>query len=119
MGPRPFPMKETVKEYLSELKEREQVEESLAEETFKKWMDNEKANLDKLEKDSEKHVEAMKAMEEIEKEIAESVEKGETVQKYGARIMDRAEQAEKAAKMKDIKFDAEAAEQLEKEQEAE
>jgi len=79
MGPRPFPMKETVKEYLSELKEREQVEESLAEETFKKWMDNEKANLDKLEKDSEKHVEAMKAMEEIEKEIAESVEKGETV----------------------------------------
>lgn len=43
MGPRPFPMKETVREYLEELVEREVVEANLAEETFNKWLDNEKA----------------------------------------------------------------------------
>jgi len=43
MGPRPFPMKETVREYLEELVEREVVEANLAEETFNKWLENEKA----------------------------------------------------------------------------
>lgn len=35
MGKRPFPMKETVREYLEELKEREKVEAEFAEDKFK------------------------------------------------------------------------------------
>lgn len=79
MGPRPFPMKETVREYLEELVEREVVEANLAEETFNKWLENEKAQIEKLEKDSELAKAAGIAMEAIEKEISDSIEKEETV----------------------------------------
>lgn len=49
MGPRPFPMKETVKEYLEELKEREAVDAEMAEESFNKFFESEKAKVDKFE----------------------------------------------------------------------
>lgn len=91
MGKRPFPMKETVREYLEELKEREVVEANLAEEVFNKWLETEKASLETHEKDSEESVAAKKAFEAVETEISESIEKGENVSKYGKRIMDRAE----------------------------
>jgi hypothetical protein len=39
MGPRPFPMKETLREYLEELKEREVVDAKLIEEAFNTWLE--------------------------------------------------------------------------------
>ena len=81
MGPRPFPMKETVKEYLEELKEREAVDAELAADQFAKWFDSQKAKVDqfKAEDESAAAVSAREAFAKIEKEIEESKEKGESV----------------------------------------
>lgn len=110
MGPRPFPMKESVAEYLSELKEREVVDAKIAEDQFNAWYEQEKAKAGEEGGDSE-------AFAAIEKEVEESKERGETVQVYGKRLMDKSKAGERAAKINETKFDQEAAEQAEKEAE--
>lgn len=112
-------MKETVKEYLEELKEREAVDAEMAEEAFNKFLETEKAKVAKFEAedDSQAAVDAREAFAKLEKQLTESKDKGESVQKYGARIMEQYEQAEKAAKMKEIKFDVDAEEKSEEPEE--
>lgn len=44
MGPRPFPLKETLKDYLQELKDRQEEEEKLKEEELKAQTDKREAN---------------------------------------------------------------------------
>lgn len=66
MGERPFPMKETVQEYLRELKERQVVDASLKEET-----DRQKAEQEERKKEEDKNlkfdIDAAEKAEEAEK----------------------------------------------------
>lgn len=66
MGERPFPMKETVQEYLRELKERQVVDASLKEET-----DRQKAEQEERKKAEDKNlkfdIDAAEKTEEAEK----------------------------------------------------
>ena len=112
MGPRPFPMKETLKEYLQELQEREVVDAKLIEDDFNVWLED--ARVKSQEEGAD--VEAFAA---IEKEIEESKEKEETVQVYGKRMMESAKEKEKREKAKELKFDLDAAEKADKEEEKE
>ncbi len=70
MGPRPFPMKESVKEYLEELKDREAVEAKLVEDAFAAWLEKARESAAAEGGDQE-------ALAAIEAEVAESEAKGE------------------------------------------
>lgn len=100
MGERPFPMKETVAEYLKELQARSVVDAKIAEEEFARWMEA-------YRKEEGNTVELIDA---IEKDIKESVEKGEKAGVYGKRIMDAHKKAKEAEKAKELKFDLDSAE---------
>jgi hypothetical protein len=39
LGPRPYPMKESVAEYLQEIKTRAEMDEKLVEDEFNRWLD--------------------------------------------------------------------------------
>lgn len=109
MGPRPFPMKESLREYLEELKEREIVDAKLVEDAFTVWF--EAARVKSEEESADPEVFAA-----IEKEIEESKEKGETVQVFGKRMMEAAKDKAKKAKVDELKFVEGAAEKAEKEE---
>lgn len=106
MGERPFPMKESVAEYLHELQARSVMDAKIAEEEFTRW-------IEAYRKDEGNTVELIDA---IEKDIKESVEKGEKVEVYGRRIMDAHKKAKDVEKAKDLKFDLDSAEQAAKEE---
>lgn len=106
MGERPFPMKESVAEYLHELQARSVMDAKIAEEEFTRW-------IEAYRKDEGNTVELIDA---IEKDIKESVDKGEKVEVYGRRIMDAHKKTKDAEKAKDLKFDLDSAEQAAKEE---
>jgi len=93
-------MKESVAEYLTELQARSVMDAKIVEEEFTRW-------IEAYRKDEGNTAELIEA---VEKDIKDSVERGEKVEVYGRRIMDAHKKVKDAETAKDLKFDLDSAE---------